>query len=217
MPSSRTSARARGEKAALVAGFERLLLTGAGAHANHIGVAGRVARRGELVEDPPAMRVERLPPLREAARPQLAVPRRTAAHHAGGVEPREDLSPSRRAAAGDHSLRRSIELGESLGPEDPSLADPLTSLGAARRGVGDPDEAVPLLTRALGLREKQPGDAAELAETRFALAQALWSRVDRRAQARDLATQARDGYASRGEVYAEDTQRVAHWLQTHRP
>lgn len=115
------------------------------------------------------------------------------------------------------ALRRSLQIYDSIDPEGSGVAHPLTFLGTALTDQKQHDEAVPLLRRALGLREKQPGDPASLAETRFALAKALWPQTSERPAAQALARQARDGFAKRGAVHATDLRDVEAWLKKNRP
>jgi hypothetical protein len=67
-----------------------------------------------------------------------------------------------------------------VGPDDAFLAVPLTGLGEALLADGRPAEARAPLERALRIREGREPDAAARAETRFALARALWPAGDRR-------------------------------------
>jgi tetratricopeptide (TPR) repeat protein len=90
--------------------------------------------------------------------------------------------------------RRSLALWEAhLGAAHPVLGFPLTALGRAMLALGRPQEALPPLERALKLRESPPTPVT--AETRFALARALWDAHADRARARELATKARAAYS----------------------
>jgi tetratricopeptide (TPR) repeat protein/predicted Ser/Thr protein kinase len=82
-----------------------------------------------------------------------------------------------------------------VAPDSPILAYPLTGLAQAWLALGRPDEARPLLERALALRATAP-NALDLAETRFALARALWEVDKDRPRAHGLAVAARDAYAA---------------------
>ncbi len=52
------------------------------------------------------------------------------------------------------------------------MADTLTGLGEVRLASGDVKQATALLERALAIRVSQPGDPADLAETKRALERA---------------------------------------------
>jgi tetratricopeptide (TPR) repeat protein len=103
---------------------------------------------------------------------------------------------------------------QGTGPESPILAYPLTGLGQAYLALGRPVDARPVLEHAWRLRETVdiPVDAAE---TRFALARALWDTGGDRARARGLAVAARDAYAHASD--AEHARGVDTWLATHAP
>jgi tetratricopeptide (TPR) repeat protein len=103
-----------------------------------------------------------------------------------------------------------------LGAEHPFLAHPLTGLGLAHLAAGRPGDALPPLERALRLREAREPDANMVAETRFALARALWSAGTDRARARRLAEQARDTYL-RDRARASSATEVSTWLLAHGP
>jgi len=100
--------------------------------------------------------------------------------------------------------------------ESPTLSYPLTGLGQARLALGQAERAMAPLEHALRLREGAPGNAANLAETRFALARALWDAAGDRRRARRLAEEARDGYAHAPDAEARsEHQRVDAWLSSH--
>ena len=92
------------------------------------------------------------------------------------------------------------------------LADALQGLAEVRIVQAKPADAIPLLEETLAIRESQRRQPVRLAETRFALARALWeSRGDRRA-ARSLAVQAQDDFASTS-TQGRD---VGQWLAAHK-
>jgi tetratricopeptide (TPR) repeat protein len=94
--------------------------------------------------------------------------------------------------------------------DHPDLAYGLTCRGRALVAIGDAATARGVLTRALALREGSGAPRGDLADTRFALATALWPVRAERARARDLAARAREDYdAARMTTRAED---VAAWL-----
>ncbi len=69
------------------------------------------------------------------------------------------------------------------------------------------------LERAFKIREAQETDPSRRAETRFALARALWESSRDRARARALAEEARDSYA-KAELKAKLAE-VDSWLHLH--
>jgi tetratricopeptide (TPR) repeat protein/predicted Ser/Thr protein kinase len=103
------------------------------------------------------------------------------------------------------------------GPEPPMLAYPLTGLGQAWLALGRSSEARPVLEHALVLREAV-ADSIDAAETRFALARALWDDARERPRARGLATAARDAYAKAADAAHARTQvaTIDAWLAQHR-
>ncbi|MEM9458727.1 MAG: tetratricopeptide repeat protein [Myxococcota bacterium] len=107
----------------------------------------------------------------------------------------------------------------ALGPEHPYIAYPLTGLGAALLGLGRPVDALPVLERALAIRNSDAVDPAELAETRFALARALWTvpaaQGRDRPRARTLAQQARTAYAALGDAWKAQRAETETWLVEH--
>ena len=91
-------------------------------------------------------------------------------------------------------FQNALARADKTGPDSPLIAFPLTGLAQAWLALGRPDEARPLLEHALQLREASP-DRVALAETRFALARALWDTEKDRPRAHGLAVAARDAYA----------------------
>jgi tetratricopeptide (TPR) repeat protein len=112
-------------------------------------------------------------------------------------------------------IRRSVALYEkTLGPEHPTVADALTALGRATLGAHDPVGARQLLERALTLRDRGPVPPRPLAETRLALARALWEKQADRARALKLAFLARDGLVALGPGGRRQLAEVEAWLAT---
>jgi serine/threonine protein kinase/tetratricopeptide (TPR) repeat protein len=110
-------------------------------------------------------------------------------------------------------LRRALAIQEkALGADHPNVADSLTSLGRALLAQHDPRGARALLERALALRESGHIGPRLLAETRFALAQALWETKIDRGRARKLAAQARDGFLAVGGGKKKQADLVDAWL-----
>ncbi len=95
------------------------------------------------------------------------------------------------------------------------ISYPLTGLGQARLALGEPSVAVAPLEHALRLRETTH-DPADVAETRFALARALWDSRGDRGRARWLAVAARDEYAHTPDARSPlEVQRIDAWLASH--
>jgi len=102
-----------------------------------------------------------------------------------------------------------------VGDDDLRASFPLTGLGKLDLAEGHIASAIATLERALRIRERSGADSRYLAETRFALAQALWRQGGEQSRARSLALQARAGYASLP-LLASQRDQVADWL-THHP
>ena len=118
-----------------------------------------------------------------------------------------------RPAEALETLRRALAVWEpQVGQSHPYLGYPLTGIGRATLALARPKDAVAPLERALRLRETGEADATLLAETRFALARALWDAGADHARSVALARQARDVYAPAGDV--KDTAAVDGWLAT---
>ncbi len=100
-----------------------------------------------------------------------------------------------------------------LGPEHPHVAYALTGIGDSYLALGELDEAIPPLERALRIRENADVGGTDMAETRFALAEALWDARRDRKRAVQLAKLARDGYAAAGAMAAKDLGIVERWLE----
>jgi len=92
------------------------------------------------------------------------------------------------------------------------LADPLHGLGEVRLMQHELSAAIAYLERALRIREVDEVDPTLVADTRFALARALWLDGGDRRRARSLAVAARDGYEIRRRAEAVY---VADWLDSH--
>jgi serine/threonine protein kinase len=104
----------------------------------------------------------------------------------------------------------------SLGAEQADLdaSSALTGLGQLNLDTGKPVEALSPLRRALEIRERDERDPTLIAETRFALARALWASGTNRRQALTLGQAARSAYSTqhrRRELAA-----VQRWLSERR-
>jgi len=103
-----------------------------------------------------------------------------------------------------------------LGPDHSYLAYPLTGLGVAQSKLGRFAEAVPPLERALRIREAHEPNQLQVADTRFALARALWDSGGDRARAVRLAEAARRFYDG-GESTPPAAAETRAWLAAHQP
>ena len=108
----------------------------------------------------------------------------------------EILNSLGRPAEARHSFERARVIWErELGTESRYLGYGLTGIGISYLAEGSPASALVPLERALKIREAQETDEAKRAETRFALARALWESNRDRIRARMLAEQAKNGYS----------------------
>jgi eukaryotic-like serine/threonine-protein kinase len=100
-----------------------------------------------------------------------------------------------------------------LGLDNRDLGFALTGIGVSYLSEGDPTSAIVPLERAFKIREAQESDPSRRAETRFALARALWGAGRDRGRARVLAEEAREGYVkavAKGKLAEVDS-----WLRGH--
>ncbi|HEX3475894.1 MAG TPA: serine/threonine-protein kinase [Kofleriaceae bacterium] len=114
------------------------------------------------------------------------------------------------AAAAAYDRAREL-MTPKLGEAHPMLAHVWNGLGQVELARGRADLARPLLERAVAMREHSPGDATDLAESRFALCRAL--PAPDHARAVQLATAARDAYRDAGPGYAARFAAVEAWLK----
>jgi tetratricopeptide (TPR) repeat protein len=118
-------------------------------------------------------------------------------------------------------LERALAIREkALGAEHPKLSLTLHNLGNVAKLEGKLEDAREHYERALAIKEKALGvEHPDLADTRFALAMALWdipAEAGRdRARARGLASLARTAYAEGGERSVEQLAEVSTWLTEH--
>jgi len=97
---------------------------------------------------------------------------------------------------------RALRIWEAAGSDSTILTYGRTGLGIALLGLGRGGEATPPLE--LAVRDRVGGGLAPalIAESRFALARALWTRPAEHARARALARQAREGGAKDAKLVA---------------
>jgi tetratricopeptide (TPR) repeat protein len=114
----------------------------------------------------------------------------------------------------ESDLRLSLALATTLlGSDDPWLSDSLTALGTTLVAEGKYREASSILEKAVRLRERMrpPAPTEDVAETRFALAQAHWPLNLDRAGAMTLAKAALDSYRNLP-GYKKRAEEVNSWL-----
>ena len=113
-------------------------------------------------------------------------------------------------------FRRSLSVSESaLGSNHPQLVKPLIGIGRVELGWHIAASAIAPLERALAIRDAKPGDAVELADIRFALAQALWA-TGEKARAATLASQAQAAYVKAGAPGRRSLADLTDWLARRR-
>ena len=100
-----------------------------------------------------------------------------------------------------------------LGLDAVNLAYPLTGIGVSYLLEGNPASAIVALERALKIRQSQESDPAKRSETQFALARALWESNRDRARARNLAEEAKAGYAK--PITKAKLAEVEGWIRSH--
>ncbi|MEM9459391.1 MAG: tetratricopeptide repeat protein [Myxococcota bacterium] len=105
---------------------------------------------------------------------------------------------------------------EALGPDHYLVAHPLVSLAGLALETNDSGSAVAYAERAVAVREAASGTPVLIADARFVLARALWSKRGERTRARALAEQVRRAYAEHGPGREDDLADVDAWLATHR-
>jgi len=102
-----------------------------------------------------------------------------------------------------------------LGPEDRNLGYALTGIGIAHLAEGNATKALVSLQRAFKIRETTETNPSRRAETRFALARALWNSNRNLGESRRLAEQAKREYETAAEK--PKVAEVGNWLREHDP
>jgi tetratricopeptide (TPR) repeat protein len=129
---------------------------------------------------------------------------------------RLDLDEGHFAEAAELGKRALAIVTKALGEKHPYVADSLTILGRAYVGLHRAGDAIAPLERALALRVAGDAPKEDMAETRFALATALWDRGDAgkdRERARALAVQAQAGLDGAGAAAVRARGAVDEWLR----
>ena len=110
-------------------------------------------------------------------------------------------------------LQRALTIGSKAGTKDPDLAFTLTALGELYTITGRPQDAGPLLERALLLRQVDSVPVEEKARTELALAKLLWRSAGQRPRALELARAAKGRLERAGPTQRKALQDVTQWLQ----
>jgi hypothetical protein len=117
-----------------------------------------------------------------------------------------------RYAEAETDLSSALERVEGLmGSNHAWTAIVLNDLGKALLGEGKLRQSIPILERALRIREQSEPSPGDVAETRFVLGRALWDADTDRPRAVALATKARDTY-QKLQGHAEDAAEIDAWL-----
>ncbi len=114
-----------------------------------------------------------------------------------------------------HLLRALAIREASLGPEHPRVAFPLADLAKVAIRRGRPEAALDLAERALRLHEKATDEDAELADTRFLVAQARFASSPEAQE--DAIALARHARATIEPSQTETIAEVDAWLADHAP
>jgi tetratricopeptide (TPR) repeat protein len=120
----------------------------------------------------------------------------------------EALALLGRHAEAEAAYEHSVRLFRQSGADRELLAWALTGLGRARLSQKRPASAVAPLEEALAIRIERHASTAQLGQTRFALARALWSRPEERRRSLSLAASARRDYGDGGQHGGE----IETWL-----
>jgi tetratricopeptide (TPR) repeat protein len=205
----------QGELAAAQAHYERALAIDlATLGADHPFVANTLHNLGLLLEAQ-----HDLPAAQARFEESLAIKERALGpEHASLANTLTSLASVRKARGDRRGARedyqRALAIGEqALGPEHASLAFALIGLAellVTERRIAD---AVPLLERALAVRDNGDEAAELVAESRFALGRVLWQTGRDRARAVELVEQARAGFAT-SEARTGKLAEVDRWLST---
>ena len=101
-----------------------------------------------------------------------------------------------------------------LGSDHRNLAYPLTGIGVGYLAEGKATEALVPLERAVSIREAHEPELSRLAETKFALARALWKSNRSQSRARSLAKEARQAYTKSSAEDENKVRQIDGWLKS---
>jgi tetratricopeptide (TPR) repeat protein/predicted Ser/Thr protein kinase len=122
-----------------------------------------------------------------------------------------DLGRAREARG---EFERAIVLQErAIGADHPDAAALWVGLGRAELALGNTVAALAPAQRGHALREKNGGKAAELGDSRFLLAQAMWAVPASRDEARRIAEEALTSYRGAGPPAERRREEVEAWLR----
>jgi tetratricopeptide (TPR) repeat protein len=111
---------------------------------------------------------------------------------------------------------RALAIDEQSASQDSvDTATAATGVGLCDLATNEPERALVPLERALAIREHHSVMPEKLALTRLALARALWQSGGDRARARQLALQARDGFAAAGRPSERERAQAEDWIGQH--
>jgi len=111
-----------------------------------------------------------------------------------------------------YASRASTMFTKALGPSNAVVSIPLIVEVKARLASGAPVRAIPLLERALRIREKAAVSPQEKADVAFTLARALVRAGRDRWRALELARRGRELYREQGKGYEENVSEIDRWL-----
>ncbi len=124
------------------------------------------------------------------------------------------LAQSGKPDEAETEYRKALKILEpAVGADSTQMAFPLLGLAELRIGKDGGDEAIELAERGVKIQESHEVEAADLAWARWILARALAAGDREPERAKQLAEQARDGFASVGERGAEELAEVERWLK----
>ncbi len=113
-------------------------------------------------------------------------------------------------------FRRALAiLEDTLGPKHPTATYPMVGLAQVALEQGESETARVYAERAVSVRESAGTSASGLADARFLLARALWSKRSQRSRAHALALEARDGYRDDVQGSADGLPAIEDWLASH--
>jgi tetratricopeptide (TPR) repeat protein len=108
------------------------------------------------------------------------------------------------------AFQRALEIWRRAGSDSFFVSSGLTGLGKALLGEGRPGEAIAPLQEALAAEARKALPRTAVADTKFALARALWSDHEQHARALAFAREARQGFADAADP--KTTAEIESWI-----